>query len=68
MAQELLQAADQYMLETLKRLCEDALHKSLSVETLQGVYELSEKFNAAQLGRHCVMFALEAYTELSQVR
>lgn len=68
MAEELLRAADQYMLEGLKRLCEDTLQKTLSVDTLQLAYELSENFNAAQLGRHCVMFALEAYSELSQVR
>lgn len=67
MAEELLRAADQYMLEGLKRLCEDTLQKTLSVDTLQVAYELSENFNAAQLGRHCVMFALEAYAELSQV-
>ena len=68
MAEELLQAADQYMLEGLKRLCEAAISTTLSVDSLQTVYELSENFNAPQLGRRCVLFALEAYTDMVEVR
>lgn len=60
-AEELLRAADQYMLEGLKCLCEEAISKDLSVDNIMAVYELSEDFNAAQLGRHCVLYALEHY-------
>ena len=63
-AEELLQAADQYMLEPLKRLCEAAIAADLSTDNLADVYNLSENFNAPQLGRHCMLYALEHYEEL----
>ena len=49
-AEELLQAADQYMLEGLKRLCEAAISSALAVDTLAAVYETAENFNAPQVG------------------
>ena len=67
MAEDLLQAADQYMLEGLKHLCEAAISTSLSVESLTAVYELSENFNAPQLSRRCVLFTLEFYADMVQV-
>ncbi len=63
-SEELLQAADQYMLEPLKRLCEAAIAAGLSTDNLASVYDLSENFNAPQLGRHCMLYALEHYEEL----
>ena len=67
MAEDLLRAADQYMLEGLKSLCERALEQKLSVETLHSIVETSENFNAQQLNRKCVLFALANYAELFQV-
>ena len=63
-SEELLQAADQYMLEPLKRLCEAAIAAGLSTDNLASVYDLSENFNAPQLGRHCMLYALEHYEAL----
>ena len=63
-SEELLQAADQYMLEPLKRLCEAAIAAGLSTDNLASIYDLSENFNAPQLGRHCMLYALEHYEEL----
>ena len=63
-SEELLQAADQYMLEPLKRLCEAAIAADLSTNNLPSIYDLSENFNAPQLGRHCMLYALEHYEEL----
>jgi len=63
-SEELLQAADQYMLEPLKRLCEAAIAADLSTDNLPTIYDLSENFNAPQLGRHCMLYALEHYEEL----
>ena len=40
MAEELLQAADQYMLEGLKRLCEVAISRTLSVDSLPVAQEV----------------------------
>lgn len=61
MAVEVLQAADQYMLEGLKRLCEQAIGNSLTTTSLEGMWELSEQFNAPALGQQCVVFALQNY-------
>lgn len=61
MAEDLLQAADQYMLEALKRLCEASISSSLSAESLANTYALAENFNAPQLARRCILHALEHY-------
>ena len=68
MAEELLRAADQYMLEGLKQLCEHALEETLKVENLRTVVDVSEKYNAQQLNRKCVLFALRNYGSLSKVQ
>lgn len=64
LAQDLLKASDQYLLEGLKRLCEEAISDSISTENLHAIYELSESFNAPQLGSRCVMFILERSQEM----
>ena len=64
MAEELLRAADQYMLDGLKQLCEQALERKLRVDTLFSIVETSEKFNAQQLTRNCTLFALAHHAEL----
>jgi hypothetical protein len=43
-AEELIQAADQYMLEGLKRLCETSISSAVSVENIQVVWVRSGKF------------------------
>ena len=68
LAEELLQAADQYMLESLKRLCEIAIADTLTVENLASVYELAENFDAPQLAKRCVLFALAHYSGSSGVK
>jgi len=60
-AEDLLRAADQYMLEGLKRLCEAALAGGLTVDNLTSTFELAAAFTAPQLARRCVLFALERY-------
>ncbi len=51
LGRELLAASDQYLLEGLKRLCENAIASSLSVENLAEVFALSEAYSAPQLGK-----------------
>ena len=68
MAVEVLQAADQYMLEGLKRLCEQAIGNSLTTHSLEGMWELSEQFNAPALGHQCVIFALQNYEVITAER
>lgn len=65
-AQDLLRAADQYLLEGLKRLCESAISKDISVENVSLMYELSEAYNAATLRESCTLFVLEQFQRLSQ--
>jgi len=64
LAQDLLRASDQYLLEGLKGLCQETISDSISTENIFDVYELSESFNAPQLGSRCVMFILEKSQEM----
>lgn len=61
MAEDLLRAADQYMLDGLKHLCEETISKQLNNDNLAEIYDLAENFNAPQLGRRCALYALEHF-------
>ncbi|PNH10561.1 ARM REPEAT PROTEIN INTERACTING WITH ABF2 [Tetrabaena socialis] len=61
---ELLQASDQYLLEGLKRLCENAIAQSLTTDSVMSTFEYSEQFSAPQLGRRCLLFVLEHYDDV----
>ncbi|XP_059300908.1 ARM REPEAT PROTEIN INTERACTING WITH ABF2-like isoform X1 [Lycium ferocissimum] len=63
-AQDLLRAADQYLLEGLKRLCEYAIAQDISVENVSLMFELSEAFNALSLRNACILFILEKFDKL----
>ncbi|XP_020233914.1 ARM REPEAT PROTEIN INTERACTING WITH ABF2 [Cajanus cajan] len=64
-AQDLLRAADQYLLEGLKRLCEYTIAQDISLENVSSMYELSEAFNAISLKHACILFILEQFDKLS---
>ncbi|XP_062144242.1 ARM REPEAT PROTEIN INTERACTING WITH ABF2-like [Alnus glutinosa] len=64
-AQDLLKAADQYLLDGLKRLCEYAIAQDICVENVSLMYELSEAFNAMSLRKACMLFILEQFDKLS---
>ncbi|KAJ0978824.1 hypothetical protein J5N97_014298 [Dioscorea zingiberensis] len=63
--QDLLRAADQYLLEGLKRLCEYSIAQDVSLENVSNMYELSEAFHAMSLRRTCVLFILEHFEKIS---
>ncbi|XP_030548137.2 ARM REPEAT PROTEIN INTERACTING WITH ABF2 isoform X2 [Rhodamnia argentea] len=63
-AQDLLRAADQYLLEGLKRLCEYSIAQDISLENVSSMYELSEAFNAISLRHSCILFILEHFDKL----
>ncbi|XAR61202.1 hypothetical protein NMG60_11034840 [Bertholletia excelsa] len=63
-AQDLLRAADQYLLEGLKRLCECIIAQDISLENVSLMYELSEAFNATSLRHSCILFILEKFDKL----
>jgi len=67
LAQEVLQAADMYLLEGLKRLCENTIAQGLSVDNLGEVLSLSEAYSAPQLAKACCLFALKEVDELTKV-
>ncbi|KAH0907077.1 hypothetical protein HID58_038904 [Brassica napus] len=48
-SQDLLRAADQYLLEGLKRLCEYTIAQDITLENIGGMYDLSEAFHAMSL-------------------
>ncbi|VVA96640.1 unnamed protein product [Arabis nemorensis] len=64
-AQDLLRAADQYLLEGLKRLCEYIISQDITVENIGNIYELSEALNAMSLRETCILFILEHFDKLS---
>ncbi|KAL5541614.1 hypothetical protein UlMin_009324 [Ulmus minor] len=64
-AQDLLRAADQYLLEGLKRLCEYTIAQDISLENVSSMYELSEAFNAMSLRHSCILFILQHFEKLS---
>lgn len=63
-AQDLLRASDQYLLEGLKHQCEETIKDIISTENISDIYLLSESCMANQLGHHCVMFVLERSNEM----
>ncbi|KAE8707242.1 hypothetical protein F3Y22_tig00110384pilonHSYRG00064 [Hibiscus syriacus] len=56
LAQELLRAADQYLLDDLKRLCEYTIAQDISEENVMLMYELAEAFNATTPREACLLF------------
>jgi hypothetical protein len=56
---ELLKASDQYMVDNLKRLCEDAIAEQLSSENVSAAFELAEAFDAPALATSCALFCLD---------
>ncbi|GAU23358.1 hypothetical protein TSUD_334050 [Trifolium subterraneum] len=64
-AVDLLKAADQYLLDGLKRICEYTISKGISVENVSLMYAMSETFNATSLRYSCILFVLNRYDSLS---
>jgi hypothetical protein len=64
LAQELLEVADQYMLETLKHLCEAAITAQLAPDNVSAAYDLAENLNAPELSKQCAMYCLKQQPEL----
>ncbi|WJX78824.1 hypothetical protein P8452_62008 [Trifolium repens] len=64
-AVDLLKAADQYLLDGLKRICEYTISKGISVENVSLLYAMSETFNATSLRDSCILFVLKQFDSLS---
>ncbi|KAI7736557.1 hypothetical protein M8C21_015790 [Ambrosia artemisiifolia] len=64
-AQDLLRAADQYLLEGLKRLCEYTIAQDIRIDNVSVMYDLSEAFNAVSLRNACILFVLENFDKLN---
>lgn len=59
LAQELLEAADRYMLENLKQLCQDAIAKQINSSNVSAVFDLAEAYDATILATLCTMYCLD---------
>ncbi|RDX70738.1 Arm repeat protein with ABF2, partial [Mucuna pruriens] len=64
-AHDLLKAADQYLLDGLKRICENVIAQELSVGNVFLLYNMSVDFNATTLKHACILFMLEKFDNLS---
>ncbi|XP_010536264.1 PREDICTED: ARMADILLO BTB ARABIDOPSIS PROTEIN 1-like [Tarenaya hassleriana] len=67
-APDLLRAADQYLLEGLKRLCEYTIAQDISVDNISLMYELADAYNASTLRRSCTLFVLEHFDKLMSTK
>lgn len=63
-AQDLLRAADQYLLEGLKRLCEYSIAQNLTQETVITIFDLAEAYHALSLRDTCVLFILKQHDQM----
>ncbi|PIN25860.1 Karyopherin (importin) alpha [Handroanthus impetiginosus] len=63
-AHDLLEAADQYLLDGLKLLCEYTIAKDITAENASMMFDLSEAFNALSLRQAVILFILEKYDDL----
>lgn len=64
LAQELLEAADQYLLDPLKRLCEATIAGQLAPDNVAEAFDLAEAFNAPELSKSCALYCLEHYEDM----
>ncbi|CAI8614194.1 unnamed protein product [Vicia faba] len=64
-APDLLKAADQYLLDGLKRICESVISEDISVENVSLMYVMSDTYNATSLKYSCILFILEQFDNLS---
>lgn len=66
-AQDLLRASDQYLLEGLKRLCEECIAQDLTVENVADVFDLAEAHHAILLKHTCALFILKRHEQMCTV-
>lgn len=64
LAIELLQAANKYHLDRLKLICEEALYKTLSADSVAEILSLADLYNAAQLKNQAIEFISIHATEV----
>ena len=68
LAQELLEVADQYMLDRLKHLCEQAITKELAPDNVSAAFDLAEAFNAPELSKQCALYCLREHRTLLEAK
>lgn len=64
LAQELLEVADQYMLEPLKHLSEQTITEQLAPDNVSAAFDLAENYNAPELSKQCALYCLKEHAEL----
>lgn len=59
-------ASEQYLLDRLKGLCEDAIRKSITVENVIGIFLAAHRHRAESLKDICLEFVLENLAAVKQ--
>jgi len=67
MAQHLLEAADRYGLERLKRICVEKVYTDISVDTVATTLALAEQHGCSELKSRCMKFILATPENLQAV-
>ena len=65
-AYDLLPKAEEYNLEGLKTMCEEALTKSLTAQTAIDILQLASTHNAQNLKESCLAFIAKNITEVKE--
>ncbi len=56
--------SDQYMLDTLKHLCEQTITDQLAPDNVSAAYDLAEQYNAPELSKQCALYCLREQPEM----
>ncbi|XP_065205253.1 speckle-type POZ protein-like [Planococcus citri] len=64
LAYDLIAAADKYDLDHLKKICEDSVYKSLSVDSALNVLLLADQYNANELKSKTIDFIVDKSSEI----
>ena len=68
MAMELFQAADQFGVERLKRMCESRMLGSIHVENAATIFHAADQHAAASLREKCLAFVLANFDAVTRTQ
>ncbi|PSC71051.1 ARM REPEAT PROTEIN INTERACTING WITH ABF2-like isoform B [Micractinium conductrix] len=68
LAQELLEVSDQYMLESLKHLCEQTITEQLAPDNVSAAFDLAENYNALELSKQCALYCLREHSDVAVLK
>lgn len=63
---ELLHTADRFGVDRLKRMCENVMLSSISIESVSGILLAADQHNADNLREHCIQYMLNNFDEVTK--